>query len=223
MIDKKALPIQDRLNIIQKTLKVSKSQRNDFGGFNYRSCEDILEAVKPLLGELTLLMSDKVINVGDRYYIEATVRLSDGISEIRVYAYAREPLTKKGMDESQITGSTSSYARKYALNGLFAIDDTKDADSMDNTTKSVKDVVHKQTETVEDPTDAWDSSAPEPEPKPIVGGVKKICNLHKQYMNERVSKNKIDPNTGELKRYFAHENGDKLCFGSQEQFYNIPY
>jgi len=120
------------LNKIQQELKVPKNQFNNFGKYKYRNCEDILEAVKPLLGSGELLLNDEVINVGDRYYIKATAILREGESEISVSAYAREPENKKGMDDSQITGAASSYARKYALNGLFAIDDTKDSDTTNN-------------------------------------------------------------------------------------------
>ena len=114
---------------IQHELKAPKGQFNKFGNFSYRSCEDILEAVKPLLNDnLFLILSDEVVQVGDRYYIKAIAKLSNGKESIEVPAFARESLDKKGMDDSQITGATSSYARKYALNGLFAIDDTKDSD-----------------------------------------------------------------------------------------------
>jgi ssDNA-binding Zn-finger/Zn-ribbon topoisomerase 1 len=124
--------INKKLATIQKNLKAPKNQRNSFGNYNYRSCEEVLEAVKPLLGDLTLTISDRIIRKGDRYYVEATVTLSDGKEKIEVTALAREEAEKKGMSESQITGSASSYARKYALNGIFAIDDAKDADTMDN-------------------------------------------------------------------------------------------
>jgi hypothetical protein len=117
------------LSEIQKQLKAPKSQRNTFGNYNYRNCEDILEAVKPLLGEATLVISDEVVQLGDRYYIKATARFTSGDKVTEAYGWAREPLARKGMDDSQITGATSSYARKYALNGLFCIDDTKDADN----------------------------------------------------------------------------------------------
>lgn len=121
--------------MIQQGLHAPKSQRNQFGNYNYRSCEDILEAVKPLLEEqaCTLRILDDIVLIGDRFYIKATAVLtnSEGVSESTT-AFAREPISKKGMDESQITGMASSYARKYALNGLFCIDDTKDADTMDN-------------------------------------------------------------------------------------------
>ena len=131
--------LNKKLSDIQKKLNVPKNQVNKFGGYNYRSCEDILEAVKPLLGELTLIVSDEIVQVGDRYYVKATATLSDGENVLVNSAFARESEAKTGMDSAQITGSASSYARKYALNGLFAIDDTKDADTMDNT-KEVKEV-----------------------------------------------------------------------------------
>jgi hypothetical protein len=122
------------LNEIQQKLKAPKGQRNTFGNYNYRSCEDILEAVKPLLGEAVLTITDEIVLIGNRYYIKATVTLKDKDGTIsNVSAFARESEIKKGMDESQITGAASSYARKYALNGLFCIDDTKDADTKDNT------------------------------------------------------------------------------------------
>lgn len=117
---------------IQKELKAPKNQRNSFGNYNYRSCEDILEAVKPLLGDLILLLADEVVNVGERNYVKAEAVLTDGEKQISVIAYACEASEKKGMDSAQITGAASSYARKYALNGLFAIDDTADADTKDN-------------------------------------------------------------------------------------------
>jgi len=122
--------LQKKLIEIQKELKAPKSQYNKFGGFYYRSCEDILEAVKPLLHKKNLLLSitDKIQIIGDRYYVKTTARISDGKDEISVSAYAREEEAKKGMDGSQITGASSSYARKYALNGMFLIDDAKDSD-----------------------------------------------------------------------------------------------
>ena len=126
--------IYEKLAVIQHKLKAPKGQENRFGGYKYRSCEDILEAVKPLLYETktALTISDMIENVDGRYYILATAKLTncDEPGEaITNTAYAREAESKKGMDDSQITGSASSYARKYALNGLFCIDDTKDADA----------------------------------------------------------------------------------------------
>lgn len=122
---------ESKLFEIQQRLKAPKEQRNTFGKYNYRSCEDILEAVKPILKDLkcTLVMWDDVVLIGDRYYVKATVRLRGEATDEIVTAWARESDTKSGMDSSQITGATSSYARKYALNGLFCIDDTKDADT----------------------------------------------------------------------------------------------
>ncbi len=118
---------------IQQALKAPKGQRNDFGKYNYRSCEDIVEAVKPLLGEqkAVLTISDEIKMIGERYYIFATAAIVDAETgeRVEVTAQAREADSKKGMDASQVTGATSSYARKYALNGLLAIDDTKDADA----------------------------------------------------------------------------------------------
>jgi len=126
-------PILAGLMAVQRDLKAPKGQRNSFGKYNYRSAEDILEAVKPLLNAngLVLLLNDTVEQFGDRHYIKATARLIDIATgdSIENTAYAREPMAKKGMDEPQITGTCSSYARKYALNGLFAIDDTKDPDT----------------------------------------------------------------------------------------------
>lgn len=121
------------LSTIQKELKAPKTQFNSFGKYKYRSCEDILNAVKPLLGDMALVLDDEIVEIGGRIYVKATAKLIKGSEVIQATAYAREPLAKKGMDESQITGTASSYARKYALNGLFCIDDTKDADTMDNT------------------------------------------------------------------------------------------
>jgi essential recombination function protein len=128
------------LNKIQCELKAPKTQMNKFGGYAYRSCEDILEAVKPLLQkyEAALTIGDEIIAVADRIYVKATATLKGKDGEVGVSAYAREPASKKGSDESQITGAASSYARKYALNGLFAIDDAKDADAT-NTHEDARD------------------------------------------------------------------------------------
>lgn len=124
----------ERVIAVQSQLKAPKNQRNDFGGFNYRSCEDILEAVKPLLKAegLCLTITDDIVMIGDRYYVKATATLTDGERSLPNQAFAREPEERAKMDGSQVTGSASSYARKYALNGLFAIDDTKDADALNN-------------------------------------------------------------------------------------------
>jgi hypothetical protein len=121
--------LTNKLAMIQQKLKAPKSQVNTFATYKYRSCEDILEAVKPLLNDLVLTISDDIVEVGGRVYVKATASLSSGSGSVSTTAFARESETKKGMDDSQITGSASSYARKYALNGLFCIDDTKDADA----------------------------------------------------------------------------------------------
>ena len=127
------MSIYDKLFNIQQKLNAPKNQRNNFGNYNYRSCEDILEAVKPLLSEnkCVLKLSDEIIYTGERYHVKAIATLTDietGESE-SANGWAREEESKKGMDGSQITGASSSYARKYALNGLFCIDDNKDSDS----------------------------------------------------------------------------------------------
>ena len=116
---------------IQSELKAPKGQYNNFGKYAYRSCEDILEALKPHLAQegLVQTISDEVVMVGERIYVKATVTVTDGSSSIEGSGFAREAEDKKGMDSSQLTGSTSSYARKYALNGMWNIDDTKDADA----------------------------------------------------------------------------------------------
>lgn len=121
----------EALTKIQALLKAPKNQYNKFGGYKYRSCEDILEALKPLLAahKATLTISDDIVMVADRIYVKATATIKSGDEVESVTAFAREPLDKKGMDASQITGTASSYARKYALNGLFLIDDAKDADT----------------------------------------------------------------------------------------------
>jgi hypothetical protein len=127
----KELKFHERIIAIQSELKAPKNQFNKFGKFAYRSCEDILEALKPLLKKhgLRQVIDDSIELIGDRYYVKATVFVIGENAEINTSAYAREPENKKGMDESQVTGTASSYARKYALNGMWLIDDTKDADT----------------------------------------------------------------------------------------------
>lgn len=124
-----------KLNEIQQKLKVPKGHRNTFANYDYRNAEDILEAVKPLLGEAVLTLNDEIVQLGDRYYVKSTASLLDAEEKFTytTSGYAREPLEKKGSDASQITGAASSYARKYALCGLFCIDDGEDADNQDNT------------------------------------------------------------------------------------------
>ena len=133
---------------LQQKLIVAKSQRNNFGNYNYRSCEDILEAVKKV-SSVAIVLDDELVQIGDRYYIKATATIyNDNGESVYATGFARESLTKKGMDDAQITGSVSSYARKYALNALFAIDDTKDADTLDNRhelSKTESDKLHDKT------------------------------------------------------------------------------
>lgn len=168
---------------IQKELKAPKSQRNTFGKYNYRNCEDILEAVKPLLGDLILTVNDEIVEVGGRVYVKSTSTITDGDKSVSNTAYAREPQEQKGMSDGQLTGATSSYARKYSLNGLFLIDDTKDADTEEyqgkkpesipaETVKSVPVITSNppQVETVTQGTPVaktgWASKAKKTEPKP---------------------------------------------------------
>lgn len=175
-----------KLNHIQQNLKAPKNQRNSFGNYNYRSAEDILEAVKPLLGEeWVVLLTDEVFERNGRWYVKATVKLTNGEESLESSAEARESETKKGMDSAQITGAASSYARKYAMNGLFAIDDTKDADTNEH-----KAQVNSQTKKVASK-----------KPTTLV----KVCPIHKVKVPEKVSKSG--------KHYFGHrdENGE-MCF-----------
>lgn len=139
----------NKLQEIQHRLKAPKGQYNSFGKYKYRSCEDILEAVKPILNEVgcTLTLSDDVVLIGDRFYIKATAHLKGEDTNEVVVAYAREENEKKGMDGSQITGTASSYARKYALNGLFCIDDTKDADTDEYANQTAKKQAPTPTQT----------------------------------------------------------------------------
>ena len=134
--------VYEKLMTVQTKLRAPKGQYNNFGKYSYRSCEDILEALKPLLAEAGAIVNvtDEIKLIGDRYYVEATASFIDTETGERMIAKAsaREAETKKGMDDSQVTGSVSSYARKYALNGLFAIDDNKDADSTNTHGKEIK-------------------------------------------------------------------------------------
>lgn len=154
--------IYEKLKAIQAALKAPKSQYNSFGKYKYRKAEDILEAVKPLLKEqgLALICTDDLVNIGDRYYIKATVTITDGEAAIFTTAFAREEETKSGMDGSQITGASSSYARKYALNGLLCIDDTADSDTTNvgTTSNQAPEAVRK--------TAAARKAATEPAPAP---------------------------------------------------------
>lgn len=145
MTETKKISGVEKLAKIQAELKAPKDLFNKFGNYHYRSAESILEAVKPLLDGAILTMCDDIVLVGDRYYIKATATFADGDFTLSTTAFAREPNDKKGMDDSQITGTASSYARKYALNALFCIDDAKDADTDEycEQTKETKPVVKK--------------------------------------------------------------------------------
>ena len=147
---------------IQHRLKAPKGQYNSFGKYKYRSCEDILEAVKPILNDVgcTLTLSDEIVLIGDRFYVKATALLIGADTNHQVTAYAREDEDKKGMDGSQITGTASSYARKYALNGLFCIDDTKDADTDEYANQTAKKPVAKTPAPEEKKKSVFDSSHP---------------------------------------------------------------
>jgi len=166
------------LSKIQKEMKAPKSQYNAFGKYKYRSCEDILEAVKPFLNGTVLYISDEMVLIGDRYYIKATATLRNGDEAVSVTAYAREEAEKKGMDSSQITGAASSYARKYALNGLFLIDDTKDSDATNEHGKGAGDEKPKgsQVEQLKGKlggNDAADPYLTEAQAKDIMGQLRK--------------------------------------------------
>lgn len=151
--EKQELTVYELLADIQKELKAPKGQYNKFGDFNYRSLEDILTAIKPLLNGATILLEDEIVLIGDRYYVKATAYINYNGKSIFATAYAREPLEKKGMDSAQITGATSSYARKYAMNGLFAIDDVKDPDTMKPEDKKPEGKITMQYPTTELPKD----------------------------------------------------------------------
>ena len=172
---------------IQHRLKAPKGQYNSFGKYKYRSCEDILEAVKELLGDQSCILniSDELVLIGDRYYVKATATItnSEGKS-VSTTAFAREPIDKKGMDESQITGMASSYARKYALNGLFDIDDTKDSDSTNDGGKGEKEEPKGQKEEVKEPKGLQEALKVEYEGRTLDEIVKTDKDLANKLLNE---------------------------------------
>ena len=159
------MSIFEKLSAIQEELSVPKNQHNGFGNYNYRSCEDILEKAKPLCKKYkaVLMLFDELVNIGDRYYVKATATLYDTESTevVNAWAFAREEESKKGMDGSQVTGASSSYARKYALNGLFCIDDVKDSD-FTNTGEKAKPPVKA-------PAPASTNTRPAPQNAPTAG------------------------------------------------------
>lgn len=144
--------LHEKLAQIQLDLKAPKSQFNKFGNYYHRNLEDILEAFKKVSRGTYLILNDEIVEVAQRVYIKATATISDGVDSISACAYAREALQKKGMDDSQVTGATSSYARKYALGGLLGVDDNKDADTMDNgkSPPSQTPIQYKQTKESKD-------------------------------------------------------------------------
>ena len=178
--------IFEKLIKIQQELNAPKDLHNDFGNYYYRSCESILAAVKPFLGDCFISLTDELIYLGDRYYIKATATISDGKESLSTTALAREEETKKGMDAAQITGSASSYARKYALNGLFAIDDTKDSDYTNhetkaNGTKKVADPIMEATAYADKEKKVLDQLNPDTDHK---------CLIHNVPMTHRFSEKK---------------------------------
>ena len=189
--------------LVQNELKAPKGQFNKFGNYKYRSCEDIVESVKPILNKygIMLNLSDELVIIGERYYIKAVAGLTDGTDVIQSVAYAREPKELKGMSESQITGTASSYARKYALNGLLAIDDTKDPDTDEFAKQTGKDE-EKQV-------------ANEPKATP-----KQVELLSKFYKDEKLAKlletNNIDK-IEDLPMKKASELLNKLVYGGKQQ------
>lgn len=180
--------LNEKLLYVQSKLNAPKSQYNSFGKYHYRNCEDIQEAVKPLLQEVgaTLVIGDELIQIADRFYIKATAKFMDCKSEHMVTntAFAREEAEKKGMDASQVTGSASSYARKYALNGLFCIDDVKDADNQDNTARGKKP--------------SGGNSKAGAKPAPASEGGSPINT--EEILAEKIDQAKLNVITGELKR-----------------------
>ncbi|EOI9299147.1 ERF family protein [Salmonella enterica] len=188
-----------RLAEIQEHLNAPKNQYNSFGKYKYRSCEDILEGVKPLLKGLFLSISDEIVLIGDRYYVKATATITDGENSHSASAIAREEENKKGMDAAQVTGATSSYARKYCLNGLFGIDDSKDADTDE----------HKQQQNAA-PAKQTKSSPSSHAPEQVL----------KEFTEAAMQKNTVE----ELKQAFA--KAWKMLKGTEEQakakeIYNI--
>jgi len=177
-----------KLAKIQSSLICPKDQYNSFGKYNYRSCEQILEAVKPLLDGAILTISDEMVEVGGRIYVKATATFIDGDFRMSTTAYAREEETKKGMDAAQITGACSSYARKYCLNGLFLIDDTKDADATNKHGKN-------RPETLQDAP-----QAPEPDVPDFTSG--QIVKALKKQLSAKMGKRGIDKE--EQKKFYSY-------------------
>ena len=188
--------IYEKLTLIQNELKAPKNQYNSFGKYKYRSCEDILEGLKPVLKKhkATLYISDSIEMIGDRIYVKAVATLldceKDGSESISNTAYARESDDKKGMDASQVTGATSSYARKYALNGLFLIDDTKDAD-----TDEFQGKIRGQSADETKQDNEWTSKAGDKLDATKIKSLKNLCVSHKmpeEKLAAKYGKNKLE-------------------------------
>lgn len=175
----------ERFISVQSELKAPKSQFNKFGNYSYRNCEDILEALKPLLAKNSLFIriNDEVEMVGDRFYVKATAIISDGDKGISSSAYAREDLQRKGMDASQLTGATSSYARKYALNALLAIDDTKDSDATNTHGKESAQRKTQQNQVNQKAVDYFSSKAS------LVSDIKELDDLKLKVIKPLVERN----------------------------------
>lgn len=201
------MAVYDKLAIIQKKLKCEKSQYNSFGKYKYRSCEDILKAVKPLLDETqtVLTLSDELVLIGERYYIKATATLLDCEAQttmetkiVSATAYAREDETKKGMDGSQITGTASSYARKYALGGLFDIDDGIDSDTTNTgatkTTRAKTSVQSKDKIDFDEIDEQIKNATTVDEVRKIYAGVPKPL---QKYFEEKCKQRTIEINMGD--------------------------
>lgn len=206
----------ETLSKIQKEMKAPKGQFNAFGKYKYRSCEDILEAVKPFLNGTVLYISDEMVLIGERYYLKATATLRNGDDAVSVTAYAREEIEKKGMDSSQITGAASSYARKYALNGLFLIDDTKDSDATNEHGKGAGDEKPKgsQVEQLKGKlggNDAADPYLTEAQARDIMGQLRKA----KIRWEVLLSSFKVS-RLGELKESQLHEVYDWILAAGKE-------
>ena len=188
--------ITNKLIAVQSALKAPKGQYNSFGKYNYRSCEDILEAVKPHLktNGLALVVRYEIVEIARRVYVKATAQVIDEVgAEISTTAFAREPQEKKGMDDSQVTGSSSSYARKYALNGLFAIDDNKDADSNELSAQ-------KEDAKAEKKTASSKKKAEEMPKQPIQDLPANACTICHKAVSDYVY---TDPKTGKSVKYAA--------------------
>lgn len=228
--------VYEKLMKVQSELKAPKSQFNKFGNYFYRNCEDIQEAAKPLMQKVkaTLIVGDELIQISERFYIKATARFIDCETgeEVSNTAYAREELEKKGMDASQVTGSTSSYARKYALNGLFCIDDVKDSDNQDDTDKGKKPARGADKSQKPDGTNKKDSrpagnAKGKVEPAAVSTTDKELRDPN-EVLKEKIDQAKLNVIMAELKRTGLDDKVvlnfckiKKLMDMTNEQFLNI--